>query len=74
MDILDESTMALFVEGLVRSCSDFGQRLRHNLDQLIELSGNADNPRKDRVLAATAQLLWCQMEQIVVLLPDAQNC
>lgn len=71
---MDDQTAMMMGRGLIQSPSALGMGVQHNLVQIVELAQRRDGPRKDRALAATAQLLWQQMAEIFELIPEMAHC
>ena len=71
IDIIGEqATMDRLAAALAQCSAPMTAGVRLNLDQVIRLAGQPSSSRNGRALAGVARLLWRQMGQLLMLIPE----
>ena len=71
IDIIgEEATMDHLVAALAQCPAPMTDGVRLNLDQVIRLAGQPNSSRNGRALVGVARLLWRQMGQLLMLIPE----
>lgn len=71
LDIIgDEATMDRLAAALAQCPAPMTARVRLNLDQVVRLAGQPSSARSARALVGVTRLLWRQMGQLLMLIPE----